>query len=103
MAERAGRLGYWVKSLITWEKTGSMPETASSRVARELEYVIHPAVDRAPLFRKDAWQHLAGELGGRNPRYESAKLSDVWTFQPRRAEAATERSSPARFLAAASP
>lgn len=81
VAERASRLGYHVKSMITWKKDGSMPETVGSRVTRELEYVIHLSVDRTPLFNKDAYLRIPQGLGGRNRAYESEKLTDVWCFQ----------------------
>ncbi len=81
VAERASRIGYHVKSMITWKKDGSMPETVGSRVTRELEYVIHLSVDRTPLFNKGAYLRIPQGLGGRNRTYESEKLTDVWCFQ----------------------
>lgn len=81
VAERASRLGYLVKSLITWKKNGSMPETVDTRVTRELEYIIHLSVERSPLFNKAAYRELPGSLGGRNPTYEGDKLTDVWCFR----------------------
>jgi DNA modification methylase len=81
VAERASRLGYWTRSVITWRKTGFMPESVGSRVSRALEYNIHFSVDRSPLFHKDAWNHIPVELGGRSERYESSEaLTDVWTL-----------------------
>jgi DNA modification methylase len=81
VAERASRIGYYVKSLITWKKDGSMPETVGSRVTRELEYVIHLSVDRTPLFNKVAYLQIPESLGGRNRAYESEKLTDVWCLR----------------------
>ncbi len=81
VAERAARLGYFVKSVITWKKLGSMPEPQNTRVTRELEYIIHLAVDRAPYFNKSAFLELTSELGGRCASYESEKITDVWSFR----------------------
>ena len=41
IAQRASRLGLFVKSTITWAKTATLPEPQKSRVSRQLEYVIH--------------------------------------------------------------
>ncbi len=78
IAERASRIGYWSKSIITWKKTGSMPETVDSRVTREIEYIIHLSLDRAPLFNKALHKKVPPEFGGRNLRFESEKLTDIW-------------------------
>jgi len=80
VAERASRIGYWVKSIITWKKTGSMPETVGTRVTREAEYIIHLAVQRAPHFDKESYQPLPIALGGRNSEIEAEKLTDVWSM-----------------------
>ncbi len=80
VAERASRIGYWVKSIITWKKNGSMPETVASRVTREIEYVIHLSVQRTPYFDKAMYTQLAPELGGRNTKLEAEKITDVWAL-----------------------
>jgi DNA modification methylase len=80
VAERASRIGYWVKSVITWKKTGSMPETVASRVTREVEYILHLSVHRTPFFAKGAIQTMPVELGGRNKKFESEKITDIWTL-----------------------
>ena len=77
IAERASRMGYYVKSIISWCKTASMPEPQLSRVSRNVEYVIHLTVQRTPLFDKKAYLELPDELGGKQS-YESEKLSDFW-------------------------
>lgn len=78
VAERASRVGYKLKSVITWRKDWSMPEPVKSRVTRQAEYVLQLAIDR-PLFKKSAWQALPQRLGGPNPQYESPeKITDVW-------------------------
>lgn len=81
VAERASRIGYFVKSVITWKKLGSMPEPQNTRVTRELEYIIHFAVDRSPYFNKAAFLEIGSEIGGRNPAYESEKITDVWALR----------------------
>jgi len=78
IAERASRIGYYVKSIITWAKTSSLPEPQTSRVSRNLEYVIHLTKIRTPKFDKDIYRTLPASLGGRNNGNESDKLSDVW-------------------------
>lgn len=79
IAERASRIGYKLKSNITWRKLASTPEPAKSRVSRQAEYLLHLSIDRTPFFNKSAWQALDSKLGGPNMLYESAeKITDVW-------------------------
>ena len=80
VAERASRMGYFVKSVITWAKTSSLPEPQNSRVSRGLEYVLHLSTDRTPKFDKTAYRRVSPALGGRNVGWESDKLSDVWVL-----------------------
>lgn len=80
IAERASRIGYYVKTVITWAKTSSMPEPQGSRVSRNLEYIIHLTKQRTPLFNKEIYRSLPASLGGRNNGSETDKLSDVWTL-----------------------
>ena len=80
IAERASRLGYYVKSVITWAKTGTLPEPQESRVSRNLEYVIHLTKTRTPVFNRAYYLSMPANLGGRNNGWETAKLSDVWTL-----------------------
>lgn len=77
IAERASRIGYYVKSTISWCKPACMPEPQQSRVSRNIEYVVHLSLQRTPLFNKDAYLSLVPELGGRQA-CESEKLSDFW-------------------------
>jgi DNA modification methylase len=79
IAERASRIGYKLKSFITWRKHASTPEPAKSRVSRQAEYLLHLSIDRTPFFDKSAWQILGPKLGGPNMLRESAdKITDVW-------------------------
>jgi DNA modification methylase len=81
IAERASRVGYKLKSFITWHKRASTPEPAKSRVSRQAEHLIHLSIDRTPFFDRAAWQKLAPELGGPNGQYESTeKITDVWSL-----------------------
>lgn len=80
IAERASRIGYYVKTVITWAKTSTLPEPQESRVSRNLEYVLHLSKVRTPLFNKDMYRSLPAALGGRNSTWETDKLSDVWTL-----------------------
>jgi DNA modification methylase len=80
IAERASRIGYYVKTVITWAKTSTLPEPQESRVSRNLEYVLHLTKVRTPLFSKDQYRSLPAALGGRNNGWETDKLSDVWTL-----------------------
>ena len=80
VAERASRIGYFAKSIITWAKINSLPEPQNSRVSRNLEYVLHLSTRRAPKFDKSAYRRLGANLGGRNALYEADKLSDVWVI-----------------------
>ena len=80
VAERASRIGYYVKSVITWAKQSALPEPQNSRVSRGLEYVIHLALTRTPKFDKSAYRRVQPALGGRSVGYESDKLSDVWVL-----------------------
>lgn len=78
IAARASRLGYYVKSTITWAKPYTTPEPQNSRVSRSLEYVLHLSKLRTPRFSRDAYRQLPPPLGGRNTLLETDKLSDVW-------------------------
>lgn len=80
IAERASRIGFYVKSVITWAKTSTLPEPQESRVSRNLEYVLHLTKIRAPRFDKSIYRSLPAALGGRNNGWETDKLSDVWTL-----------------------
>lgn len=78
IAERASRIGYYVKSIITWVKTSTLPEPQESRVSRNLEYVIHLTKTRKPFFNKQIYRTLPKNFGGRDSSCEMDKLSDVW-------------------------
>ncbi len=78
IAERAARIGYFVKSVSSWTKSGSMPEPQNSRVSRNIEYVLHLSKTRAPYFEKDIYRTHPAKLGGRNNGSEPDKLSDFW-------------------------
>lgn len=80
VAERASRIGYHVKSVITWAKQNNLPEPQNSRVSRGLEYVIHLALTRTPKFDKGAYRRVQPALGGRSVGYEPDKLTDVWVL-----------------------
>ena len=80
IAERASRTGFFVKSVITWAKTATLPEPQNSRVSRNLEYILHLTKIRTPKFYKDVYLQLPATLGGRNSSSETEKLSDVWTL-----------------------
>jgi DNA modification methylase len=79
VAERASRIGYKLKSFVTWKKHASTPEPVRSRVTRQAEYILHLSIERTPFFKKAAWQGLSQQLGGPHPQYESSeKITDVW-------------------------
>jgi len=80
IAQRASRLGLYVKSLITWAKTSTLPEPQNSRVSRGSEFVIHITKTRTPKFDKEAYRKVRPALGGRNVGFESDKLADVWVL-----------------------
>ncbi len=80
IAERASRMGFYVKSVITWAKTSTLPEPQESRVSRNLEYVLHLTKVRRPHFNKEIYRSFPSVLGGRNNGSETDKLSDVWTL-----------------------
>lgn len=77
IAERASRMGYYVKSIISWCKTACMPEPQQSRVSRNVEYILHLTVQRTPKFDKTAYLSLPPDIGGKQP-FESEKLCDFW-------------------------
>lgn len=80
IAERASRMGFYVKTVITWAKTATLPEPQNSRVSRNLEYILHLSKARTPKFDRSAYLMLPPEFGGRNDNWETEKLSDVWTL-----------------------
>lgn len=77
IAERASRIGYYLKSTISWCKTASMPEPQQSRVSRNVEYILHLTIQRTPYFDKTGYLQLPSDMGGKQP-FESEKLSDFW-------------------------
>ena len=77
IAERASRIGYYLKSTISWCKTASLPEPQLSRVSRNVEYILHLTVQRTPYFDKSSYLTLPAELGGKQ-EFEAEKLSDFW-------------------------
>lgn len=77
IAERASRIGYHVKSMISWVKTASLPEPQQSRVSRNVETIIHLTIERTPLFHREAYLSLPPVIGGRS-EWETGKLSDSW-------------------------
>lgn len=79
VAERASRIGYRLKSFITWNKN-STPEPVKSRVTRQAEYLIHLSVDITPSFDKSAWSTEPPRLGGPSECESKEKLTDVWTL-----------------------
>lgn len=78
IAERASRIGYLVRSMISWSKDGSMPEPTKSRVTKSVEHIIHLTKVRTPFFDKEAYRTTPAMLGGRNPLFEHDKVTDVW-------------------------
>lgn len=82
IAERASRVGYRLKSYITWRKHSSTPEPVRSRATRQAECILHLGVGATPpFFAKAAWQKLNLELGGPHPLLESDKrITDVWSL-----------------------
>lgn len=80
VAARASRIGYYLKSVITWAKISSLPEPQISRVSRSIEYVLHLSTVRAPKLYKEAYKQWGIGLGGRNELYEGDKLSDYWVI-----------------------
>lgn len=77
IAERASRIGYFVKSMISWVKTASLPEPQQSRVSRNVETIIHLTIERTPAFHREAYLSLPPVIGGRS-EWETGKLSDSW-------------------------
>ena len=80
IAERASRIGLYVKTVVTWAKRASLPEPQNSRVSRALEYVLHLTKQRAPKFSRNAYHKVSAEFGGRDNGWEPEKLSDVWVL-----------------------
>lgn len=80
IAERASRIGLYVKTVITWAKTSTLPEPQESRVSRNLEYILHLTKRRTPKFSRRAYHESDPAFGGRNDMWESQKLSDAWVL-----------------------
>lgn len=78
IAERASRVGYLVRSMISWSKNGSMPEPTKSRVTKSVEHIIHLTKVRTPYFDKESFRTTPAMLGGRNALLEDDKVTDVW-------------------------
>jgi DNA modification methylase len=78
VAQRASRIGYRVKSYVTWNKD-STPEPVKSRVTRQAEVILHLSAGTTPYFDKGVWVDLDKRLGGWNAPFESPeKVTDVW-------------------------
>jgi DNA modification methylase len=78
VAQRASRIGYRVKSYITWNKA-TTPEPVKSRVTRQAEVILHLSAGTTPYFNRRIWADLEERLGGWNAAYESPeKITDVW-------------------------
>jgi len=82
VAEHASRVGFNVKSIITWAKTNTVPDPQTSRVSRSVEYIIHLSKGRTPKFNKGAYRTTEQKLGGRDPAREVDKATDVWMISP---------------------
>lgn len=80
IAERASRIGLYLKTVVTWAKVSSLPEPQESRVSRNLEYVLHLTKRRNPKFSRNVYHNGAPAFGGRNLEHESKKLSDIWVL-----------------------
>ena len=80
IAERASRIGYHTKSVISWNKSSSMPEPQNSRVSRIIEYILHLSPARTPKFIKESYKNLPESLGGRNKKSEPDKVADFWNL-----------------------
>lgn len=82
VAERASRIGYRLKSFITWRKHGYSPEPVRSRVTRQAEYILHlTAGSTPPLFQRAAWRMLTSDIGGPNEPLESReRITDIWSL-----------------------
>jgi DNA modification methylase len=78
IAERASRVGYLVRSMISWSKNGSMPEPTKSRVTKSVEHIIHLTKVRTPYFDRESFRTTPAMLGGRNALFEDDKVTDVW-------------------------
>lgn len=78
IAERVSRLGYLMKSVISWRKDTSLPEPTQSRVSRSLEYILHITKERNAYFDKGAFRSTPAALGGRNLLDERDQVTDVW-------------------------
>ena len=80
IAERASRIGLYVKTVVTWAKRSCLPEPHNSRVSRNLEYVLHITKVRTPKFSRRPYHTSDPRFGGRITEWETEKLSDVWTL-----------------------
>ena len=78
IAERASRIGLYVRAVVTWAKRSSLPEPHNSRVSRNLEYVLHISKERTPKFARLPYHTSEARYGGRVVECETEKLSDVW-------------------------
>ena len=78
IAQRASAIGLFMRSVIIWNKNGSLPETVGTRVTRSVEYILHLTLTRAPKFNKAAYREVEPQYGGRNRKLEGDKLTDAW-------------------------
>jgi len=81
IAQRAQRLGYFLKSNITWNKISTMPEPVKTRPSKTKEALIMLSKNRGCKFFKERYNSAPHSMGGRNVEFERDVLEDVWTLQ----------------------
>ena len=78
----AERLGYWVRSWITWDKENTMPETVKDRPTTSHEQILLLSKSKRYDFYLNAWKK-APMLNGRDKQTDTQQTSNlrtVWRF-----------------------
>lgn len=79
LAEALQRAGFWVRSIIIWQKENVVPESVNDRPTNACEVVLLVSNSEQYKFDEMQWRE-SDKIGGPNPD-ETENLRTVWTFR----------------------
>jgi site-specific DNA-methyltransferase (adenine-specific) len=75
IAHEAQQLGYWVRSIIVWEKASFVPEPRVDRPVQAHEYIL--LIAKSKSYK---WHGSAARENGADSNSEGRLLRSVWTM-----------------------